>query len=111
MQNVDISAAPRGFQFSLLSLLVLSSFVAVICVAISTPTAIWSGIVVSLMFLSLCVAVAAAIYRTEEKRAFAIGFALFGWSYLACLFFGQMKFNQFQMEDPGIPTTRFADWL
>ena len=107
----DAPAAPRRFQFNLATLLLVTAWIAVTCVALRTPTVAWAGAIFCLALLALATSLLATIYRTEASRAFAVGFLVCGLGYATCLFFVEHKFTG-QFEAPAaMPTTRMAEWL
>jgi len=76
------SGRRTGWQFSLGTLLVAVSWVAVTCVALRTANEIWAGVASIIAVGALLFAVLVIIYRTGRARAFAVGFAVFGTGYL-----------------------------
>src|SRR5258708_36614221 len=74
--------AMRRLRFSIASLLILVLFVAVAIAALREATHMWDSGVFSLALGVLLVSALLALHRTERGRAFWLGFALFGWTYL-----------------------------
>ena len=72
-------------QFSLGTLLLLMTWLAVVCIALSRPSAWWSGFVAFVNILAILSAALVAIYAPGSARAFAVGFVLFGGGYYYCL--------------------------
>jgi hypothetical protein len=72
----------KRFRFTIGSLLVVVVFVAVAFAALREATDLWDGGVFSLILPTLLSAVLLAIHCTDRKRAFWLGFSLFGWAYL-----------------------------
>ena len=72
----------RRIRFTIASLLVVVSFVAVGFVALREASEIWDSGVFTLTIGVLLVSILLAVHRIESRRAFCIGFALFGWTYL-----------------------------
>jgi hypothetical protein len=73
----------RDPRFNIASMLGAISFVAVGFAALREATDQWDGALFSLTLGLLLSAVLLAVHRTEARRAFWIGFALFGWGYLS----------------------------
>jgi hypothetical protein len=72
----------RRFRFTIGSLLGVVVFVAVAFAALREATDPWDSGVFSLVLLMLITAVLLAVHNKRRKRAFWLGFALFGWAYL-----------------------------
>jgi hypothetical protein len=111
MAQLNEARAPRRFQFSLVMLLALTGWVAILCLALKTPTPVWAT---AMFLLSLLAALAGGLgilYRTGRSRVFAVGFFAGCLSYAACLFITEKHFGgQFANENE-MPTTQFASWL
>jgi hypothetical protein len=76
----------RRFRFRLGSLAILVLLLGVGFAALRESDEIWDSILFSLTLLVLAFSVLLAIHRTEKRRAFWLGFALFGAAYMAvCL--------------------------
>jgi hypothetical protein len=73
----------RDLRFNIVSILGAVVFVGVGFAALRQADDVWNSSLFSLMIGLLLAAVLLAIYRTEARRAFWIGFALFGWGYLS----------------------------
>jgi hypothetical protein len=73
----------RDPRFNIASMLGAISFVAVGFAALREATDQWDSGLFSLTLGLLLNAVLLAVHRTEARRAFWIGFALFGWGYLS----------------------------
>jgi hypothetical protein len=71
------------FRFTIRGLLIVVVFVAMAVAALRAADAAWDIAVFSLAGSTLLAATLFAVHRTGEKRAFWLGFALFGWVYLA----------------------------
>jgi hypothetical protein len=69
-------------RFSIASLLVAVLFVAVGFAALRESSELWDSGVFTLVLTVLLTSILLAIHRTESRRAFWIGFALFGGGYL-----------------------------
>jgi hypothetical protein len=72
----------RRFRFRIASLLVLVLFQGVGFAALREADDLWESGVFTLTVGALLVSVLLVIQSTERRRAFWIGFALFGWGYL-----------------------------
>ncbi len=73
----------RDPRYNIASMLGAISFVAVGFAALREANDQWDSGVFSLTLGLLLNAVLLAVHRTEARRAFWIGFALFGWGYLS----------------------------
>jgi hypothetical protein len=73
----------RDPRFNIASMLGVISFVAVGFAALREATDLWNSGLFSLTLGVLLSAVLLAVHRTEARRAFWIGFVLFGWGYLS----------------------------
>jgi hypothetical protein len=72
----------RRIRFSIASLLVLVLVLALGFAALRESNEIWDGGIFTLALVILLTSVLLAVHRTEERRAFWLGFALFGAVYL-----------------------------
>jgi hypothetical protein len=72
----------RRPRFTIASILFIVLFVAVAVAALRASDNPWDRGIFGFTLLSLLTAVLLAAHRTEGRRAFWIGFALFGWIYL-----------------------------
>jgi hypothetical protein len=73
----------RRFRFSIGSLLILVLVLGVGFAALRESTDLWDNGLFSLTLGVLLITVLLAIHRTESRRAFWMGFALFGSAFLA----------------------------
>jgi hypothetical protein len=71
------------FRFNLLTLFGFVAAVAVACAALARPSQLWLVVVSATSLASLFYAVLAATYGRNARRAFWVGFAVFGWGYIA----------------------------
>jgi hypothetical protein len=76
---------PAIAQFSLGALFLAMTWAAMVCIALNTPSRLWSDAIGSISILALLTAILVVIYGQAKSRAFAVGFALFGCLYLLCL--------------------------
>ena len=72
----------RRFRYSIAGLLGLVLFVAVAFAALRQADELWDSALFSLTVGLLLTSVLLTIHRTGRKRAFWLGFALVGWTYL-----------------------------
>ena len=72
----------RRIRFSIASLLVVVLGLGVSFAALRESNEIWDGGIFSMTLVILLTSVLLAIHRTEQRRAFWLGFALFGVAYL-----------------------------
>ena len=72
----------RSFRFSIRALTVFTLVCGVAFASLTESSDVWERGVFSLTLLFLLAAVLLAIHRTESRRAFWLGFALFGSVYL-----------------------------
>jgi hypothetical protein len=75
----------RRFRFHISSLLSLVLLLGVGFAGLREANDFWDSGVFSLAIGVLLVSTLLAIHRTEKRRAFWVGFALFGWSYLSLI--------------------------
>ena len=68
-------------RFSILTLLGLVAFAAVGCAALLNANKTWASITFSASILILLTSVVAAIFSARARRAFWVGFAVFGCCY------------------------------
>jgi WD40 repeat protein len=69
-------------RYTIRSLLVVVLFVAFAVAALRAANDAWDGSLFALTSLILLTATLLAVHRTHQRRAFWLGFALFGWAYL-----------------------------
>jgi hypothetical protein len=74
--------AMRRPRFTIASLLGLVILVAVAVAALREATDAWDSGVFGVTLVVLLTSVLLAMHRTESRKAFWLGFALFGWAYL-----------------------------
>ena len=72
----------RRIRFNIASLLVAVLFVAVGFAALRESSDLWDSGLFTLMLTVLLISILLAIHRSDARRAFWLGFALFGWTYL-----------------------------
>jgi hypothetical protein len=72
----------RRIRFSIASLLGLVLFVAIAVAALREANDLWDSGLFTLAASLLLASVLLAVHRTDQKRAFWLGFALAGWTYL-----------------------------
>ncbi len=72
----------RRFRFHIGSLLVLVLLMGVGFAALREANDVWDGGVFTLTLGVLLISILLAVHRMGSRRAFWIGFALFGWSYI-----------------------------
>jgi hypothetical protein len=70
-------------RFNIANLLVVVLLLAVGVAALRESSDLWESGILSLTLTGLLVSILFAVHRTEKRRAFWTGFALFGWGYLA----------------------------
>ena len=69
-------------RFTIRSLLGVVLFVAIAVASLRAADEVWDVCLLGLTLLCLLTAILLAVHRTDRRRAFWLGFALFGWSYL-----------------------------
>ncbi len=69
-------------RFTIRSLLGVVLLVSVALAALRTPTDAWDSGVFGVTVLTLLSAILLAVHRTNPRRSYSLGFALFGWTYL-----------------------------
>jgi hypothetical protein len=72
----------KRIRFNIASLLGVILIVAVGFAALRESSDLWESGIFSLTLGVLLISILLAIHRTEKRRAFWLGFALFGWIYL-----------------------------
>src|SRR6266404_5284350 len=72
---------PR-FRFSLLALFGFVTFAAIACAALANPTEAWAIATLTLVLAVLACSMLAAIYGFGQRRAFWLGFSIFGWGHI-----------------------------
>ena len=72
----------RRFRFHIGTLLILVLILGVGFAALRESNETWDSSIFSLTLGMLSVLILLAVHRTEKKRAFWLGFALFGWTYV-----------------------------
>jgi hypothetical protein len=70
------------FRFHIGTLLLIGLLIGVGFAALRESSDIWESGIFSLTLIMLLISILLAIHRTEKRRAFWLGFALFGWDYL-----------------------------
>jgi hypothetical protein len=73
----------RRFRLHLGTLMIILLFLGVGFAALRESNEIWDRSIFSIMLGVLLISILLAIHRTERRRAFWLGFAVFGWIYLA----------------------------
>jgi WD40 repeat protein len=72
----------RRFRFHIAGLLILVLILGLGFAALREASDLWDSGVFTLTLGALLVSLLLVVHRTETKRAFWIGFATFGWSYI-----------------------------
>ena len=71
------------FRFHLGTLVIVVLILGISCAAFRESNEVWDSSIFTLTLVILLTSVLLALHRTEKRRAFWSGFALFGWTYLA----------------------------
>src|SRR5262245_4405569 len=69
-------------RFKIRSLLGVVLFAGIALAALRAADDLWDSGMLGLTLLGLMAAVLLAVHRTGRRRAYWVGFALFGWTYL-----------------------------
>jgi hypothetical protein len=93
----------RRLRFSIASLLALVVVVAVAVAALRAANEAWESGAFGATLLILLTAVLLAVHRAERRRAYWLGFALFGWTYLIASLVPSVE--------PRMPTTKGLAYL
>jgi hypothetical protein len=72
----------RRFRVHIGTLVVAMMLLGVGLAALREPNEIWDHSIFSITLGVLLISILLAIHRTDQTRAFWLGFALFGWTYL-----------------------------
>ena len=80
-------------QFSLRQLMFLSGLFAFGMPAMLHASYLWANIILGLMFLLFTIAILSAVYCEGSLRAFWLGFAVFGWGFVAFTFYTLLTLN------------------
>ncbi len=75
--------AMQRFRFNISSLLLVVLFVGVGFAALRESSDQWESGIFTLAIVALLISILFAVHRTESRQAFWLGFAVFGWIYLA----------------------------
>src|SRR5947209_4142181 len=94
-------------RISLARLMALVVVFAVGVAALRDASETWAGIVLLATLGFLAASILGVVYRSGGRRAWWLGFALFGWGYFA-LSFGLWFATEFR---PRLPTTRLLSYL
>jgi hypothetical protein len=73
-------------RISILGMFALVAILAVLIAAFIYATPLWEDIVFTLLVAVLFTALVLAICRPDERRAFWVGFCVFGWGYATMVF-------------------------
>jgi WD40 repeat protein len=73
----------RRIRFNIASLLVVVLFLGVCFAALRESNELWDSGLFTLTLGVLLTSILLAIHRTESRQVFWMGFALFGWTYMA----------------------------
>jgi hypothetical protein len=102
------------FQFSVRQLLIAVAFVAIGAAALRNANSSWMCAWWGVLPLMLAVAILLAIFRRGQSQAFWVGFALFGWLYLAVVLVAYWPTANAARYDPlayhQLATTKLIDW-
>lgn len=74
------------FQFSLASAFIVMTLFSLAAMALRSGDWLWARVIFSLTLAILLAAILGIVYRTGVNRAFWLGFAIFGWTYLLLAF-------------------------
>ena len=67
-------------RFSLLALMIAVLYLAVVLTALRYANELWAGAMFTLVLILLLTGTLASIFHRERRRAFWVGFSLFGWT-------------------------------
>src|SRR5262245_46171736 len=84
-------------RISLAGLMALVLFVAVGIAALRNSSEMWAGVMLLATLGMLASSILGIVYRTDGRRAWWLGFALFGWGYFALAYLPGVR--------PKLPTT------
>ncbi len=73
----------QRFRFNIASLLLVVLFAAIGFAALRESSDLWDSSIFTLTLAAMLISILLAVHRRECRRAFWLGFAVFGWIYLA----------------------------
>ena len=71
----------RSFRFSIAALMWVVLLAAIASAGLAYPSTHWAGVAALLTRGMLCLALVGAVCRTGARRAWWLGFFVFGWAY------------------------------
>jgi hypothetical protein len=81
----------RTFRFPIAALMAAVLIVALGLAALRNSSATWAGVMLLLTCGVLCLAVVGVVCGGDARRAWWLGFALFGWAYLLLAFWSTVE--------------------
>jgi hypothetical protein len=72
----------KGFRFRIASVLLLILYLGIAFAALKSATDAWSRALFGIALVAFLSAILLTVHRTGQRRAFWLGFSLFGWVYL-----------------------------
>ncbi len=96
----------RTIRFSIAGLMGVVLIVAIGLAALRTASNTWAGVIFLATCSVLALSIVGVICRRESERAWWLGFAIFGWGYMALAFWpsGEPRL-------PNLPTMALVQWL
>jgi hypothetical protein len=76
---------PRGFQFTITTLLSLMLWAALVAWGLASPTELAYSVVLLVMLVMMFTSIVAGIYCRGRRRAFAVGFFIFSFGHWICI--------------------------
>ncbi len=95
----------RQIRFTIGRMMAIVPVLAIGFAALKNANATWAGTMFLLTCGILALAVVGAVCRREAERAWWLGFALFGWGYMA------LAFWQSEIPSLELPTLTLLEWL
>ena len=90
-------ASDDRFRFSITSILAITAVCAVGMMSLRTGGWFWARLWFSLVLVIQLTSVLGVVYRSGSARAFWIGFALFGWTYMAISVVPAFRIAEYQL--------------
>jgi hypothetical protein len=94
-------------RLSVMDIMGLVLMVAVACAALTRPSELAVGLLITLVIGVLCLSICRAVLENQGRRAFWLGFSVFGWVYVTLT----LGLWTDRWLEPSLLTTKLIDWL